>query len=336
MHRGLAAAPVARVPRAGWRAGLALLALSLVACRGDQDAAVAGTGTLEFVEVDVAATVGGRVSRVWVDEGDRVRAGDTLAVLTIPTLDADRRQRAARVAAVRAALAEARHGPRPAELARAEADLAAQTAEAERTASDVTRLAALAEQDVTSAQQFGAAQAAAKVAAARRDASAAQLRLLREGTRAERLEALAADLTAAEGALAASDATARDLVLLAPVAGRVIARRAEPGEVLAPGERALVLAETARQWVRIYVGQDRFPLIRAGLPATATLDALPDRPFTGEVRSIATRAEYSPRVALTEQERGDLLFAVRVEFRDTTETLKAGLPVTVRIATDRP
>lgn len=329
--------PARRRPLARSAGVVTLVALgTLGACHRGGGETVDGTGTLEFVEVDVAATVGGRVARVLVEEGDRVRAGDTLAVLTIPTLEADRRQRLARVTATRAALAEARNGARPAELARAEADLAAQTAEAERTAADVARLAPLAEQDMTSAQQLDAAKAAARVAAARRDAAAAQLRLLRDGTRAERVAALAADLAAAEGALAATDATARDLVLLAPVRGRVIARRAEPGEVLAPGERAVVLAETGRQWVRIYVGQDRFPRLRAGQAATATLDASPDTPFSGTVRAIATRAEYSPRVALTEQERGDLLFAVRVEFRDSTETLKAGLPVTVRIAADRP
>ena len=315
---------------------LLTLGLLLAACtRGTPDA-VEGTGTLEAVEVEVAAMAGGRVARVLVDEGDRVAAGDTLAILTIPTLAADRAQRMARVAAARAALLEAEHGPLPQEIARAEADRAAQAAEADRTAADVRRLTPLAANDMATAQQLEAAQAAAIVAAARRDAAAAQLRLLRDGTRVERIAALRAERHAADAALEALDATARDLVLIAPVTGRVIARRAEPGEVLAPGEQAVVLAETTRQWVRIYLGQDRFPLVRAGQRATATLDAFPDRPFDGTVRSLAARAEFSPRVALTEHERADLLFAVRVEFRDTTETLKAGLPVTVRVAVDRP
>lgn len=308
----------------------------LSACAGQAGDRVEGTGTLEAIEIDVAATTGGRVERVLVDEGDRVAAGDTLAVLTIPTLAAERAQRTARVAAARAALLEAEHGPLAPEIARAEAEVAAQDAEAVRSAADVRRLTPLAANDMATAQQLEAAQAAAAVAAARRDAATAQLRLLRDGTRTERLAALRAERANAEAALAATEATARDLVLLAPVAGRVVTRRAEPGEVLAAGERAIVLSETTRQWVRIYLGQDRFPLVRAGQVATATLDAFPDRPFTGVVRNVATRAEFSPRVALTEQERADLLFAVRAEFRDTTETLKAGLPVTVRITVDRP
>jgi HlyD family secretion protein len=315
---------------------LAFLLAFAAACGAGSAGTIEATGTVEFTETAIAATSLGRVERVLVDEGDRVRAGDTLVVLVQPTLAATRAQLAARAASARAVLADAVRGPRPAEISAAEANVAALTADAARTASDVTRLTPLAERDYTSAQQFEAARAAASVAAARRDAAVAQLDLLREGTRAEQVAARRADLAAAEAALAVADATARDLVLLAPVDGRVLTRRAEPGEVLPVGATALVLAETGRQWVRIYVGQAALPLIRPGATVTATLDAFPDRPISGVVREVSTQAEYTPRVALTEKERADLLFGVRAEFRDTTEMLKAGLPVTVRLARPIP
>jgi len=313
-----------------------LSATAATACAGPPSSGIEATGTLEYTETDVAATTSGRVERVLFEEGDRVQAGDTLVILTQPTLAAERTQRAARVAAARAALDEAVTGPRPAEIARAQANLAALAAEADRAASDVARLAPLASRDFATAQQLETAEAAARATAAARDAAAATLDLLREGTRPERLAALRAELAAARGALAAIDAVGRDLVLLAPVSGRVIARSAEPGEVLAAGGRALVLAETGRQWVRIFVGQETLPLVRVGQELTAALDAFPERRFTGVVRAVATAAEYTPRVALTETERADLLFAVRVEFRDSTEFLKAGLPVTLRVGHDQP
>jgi HlyD family secretion protein len=291
---------------------------------------VEATGVLEVVQVDLALLTAGRVSRVLVEEGDRVQAGDTLLVLDVPTLQADLSQRRARVAAARAALDEATAGPLPAEILAAEANVAALTAESERASSDAQRITPLAAQDFASAQQLETLLAAARTAASRRDAAAAQLRLLREGTRPERLAAARAELQSAQGALAALEATARDLALLAPTAGRVTARAAEPGEILAAGTRAVVIAETMRQRVRIFVGQEVLPQLSVGDSVTAVLDNYPDRPFRGVIASIATRAEYTPRVALTEAERADLLFAVRVEFRDTTEFLKAGLPVTVR------
>ena len=261
-----------------------------------------------------------------------MKRGDTLVVLTIPSLAADLDQRRARVRWSRANLEEAVQGARPSEIAQAEAERAALAAEADRTAADVERTTPLAERDMASKQQLDAALAAARSAAALRDAADARLQLLREGTRPERIAALRAELASNEAALAAGEATARDLVLLAPMSGRVISRRAEPGEVLAAGERALLLAETERQFVRIYVGQEAMSRIQVGMRASATLDAFPDRPIEGQVGAIATQAEYTPRVALTERERADLLFAVRVEFRDTTELLKAGLPVTVRLS----
>jgi HlyD family secretion protein len=49
------------------------------------------------------------------------------------------------------------------------------------------------------------------------------------------------------------------------------------------------------------------------------------------VTSIATRAEFTPRVALTERERADLQFAVKVVFDDSTGTLKAGVPIVVTL-----
>jgi HlyD family secretion protein len=311
--------------------GKAVVVAFLVACNPGADAPIEATGVLEVVEVDLAPMTNGRVARVLVDEGDRVRAGDTLLVLELPTLSDDIRQRAARVAAARAQLAEAVAGPLPAEIASVEAEVAALTAEAERAESDVRRLAPLAEQDFASAQQLETAQAVARTAAARRDAAAAQLKLLRDGTRAERVSMARAELASAEATLAAARSTERDLVLVSPVDGRVLVRNAEPGEVISAGARAMVVAETGRQRVRIFVDQQALPRLQVGQAVTATLDAFPDRPVTGRIAALATQAEYTPRVALTERERADLLFAVRAEFRDSTEFLKAGLSVTVRV-----
>jgi HlyD family secretion protein len=45
---------------------------------------------------------------------------------------------------------------------------------------------------------------------------------------------------------------------------------------------------------------------------------------------VSPQAEFTPRIALTEQERADLLFGVKVAIADTAGRVKAGLPATVR------
>src|SRR6185436_3480790 len=69
-----------------------LLAAALVAGCSRGNGEIRGSGTIEMDEIDIGSTVGGRVLRLWVTEGDTVQAGDTLAVL-------DRGEVAAQVAA---------------------------------------------------------------------------------------------------------------------------------------------------------------------------------------------------------------------------------------------
>jgi HlyD family secretion protein len=310
--------------------------LLLTWCAKPPGDAVEATGTLEVVEIDVAPTSPGRVTKVLVDEGAAIHAGDTLAVLTIPTLSADVAQRQARAASATAAFQEAEHGPRAEEIASAAAELASAEAAADRAAKDVERLRPLAAKQSISAQDFDAARALAASTAGHRDALRAQLQLLRDGTRPERVHAAEADAQSARASVASALATARDLVLVSPVTGTVTLRSAEPGEVIAAGQAALTVAQTGRQTVRVYVSEAVLPRVRTGQEVRGVLDAFPSREFKGRVVSISSKAEYTPRVALTETERSDLLFGVKVEFADTTGMLKAGLPITVRIDAPLP
>ena len=307
------------------------LAATIVGCSRAATVSIEATGTLEVVEIHVSSTVAGRVSRILVAEGATVHAGDTLAVLAQPTLPADELQRSARARAARAALDELEHGARAEELRRAEADLAGAEADAARTARDAERLKGLADRQVASAAQYDAARALAAQAGARRDAVKSTLALLREGPRTERLAAARAESDLADAAAASVRATAHDLILLSPVDGIVTSKNVEAGEVVPAGRAVVTVADVKRQSVRVFVAQAELSRVQQGRQVHALLDAYPNREFQGRVASIATRAEFTPRVALTERERADLLFAVKVEFADTTGMLKAGLPITVHI-----
>lgn len=322
-----------RGPVPWFAAVLGLLAMLAGACtRGDGDA-IEAVGTVEIREHDVAPMTAARVVRLLVDEGAAVEAGDTVAILSMSTLTADIEQARARLATTQAALREAEAGPRSAEIERAEAELRGAEAEADRAAKDLVRIQALTESGALAEQQLDAARTLAATSANRRDALRETLRLLRQGTRPERIAGARAEVATAQAALAAAQATRSDLVLLAPVNGIVLGRYAEAGEVVPPGTPVMTVGESSKPWVRVYVSPADAAHLTVGAPAIATLDDLPDREFPGRIVSLATKAEFTPRVALTENERADLLFAVRVELDDSTGTLKPGLPVTVSFGT---
>ena len=176
-------------------------------------------------EWDLAFKVGGVLSRVTVDEGAPVRAGQLLAEL------------------------------------------------------DTTELAA------------GAAQARAALAKARRDSERATLLAASDTAPRIAAEDGRTGVAVAEAALAAAEFNLRHARILAPDAGWVDRRMAEPGEVVAPGRPVLHLSGRGRGFVVRAALSDRDVLgLTRGAPATVLLDARPGLALPGRVTEIAHAA----------------------------------------------
>ena len=305
-----------------------LIAVAFLSACGKGSRPASATGTIEYTETDIAPDLGGRLGVLRAHEGDRVKAGDTLAILTAATMPADlKRQEAAAVDAI-AQLKDIQAGARPEEIARAEADVRRAESELALAQENRRRIEPLAAKGTLSAQRGDEVRAAEVQASERLAVARETLRQLRNGPRTETLAASRARVGQAEAGLASLQARAGELVLLAPTAGRVRGTWFEPGELVPPGRPVLTLADDTRPWVRVYVGQAAFAKLTPGAKATARLD-VDGAAITGHVVALSDKAEYTPRVALTEKERADLTFWVKVALDDSTGRAKAGLPVTV-------
>lgn len=285
--------PCDRARRLG---GAALLALA--ACGADRDTLTVA-GTIEIRQVQLATLAAGRLQRLYRDEGDTVRAGDTVAVLVQPGLAELIDQREAQAGAAQL---------RTAEVVAAEADSA-------RAANDLTRAERLRASDVISQQQYDQLRSAAAAAAAR-------LQAVRAAPR---------ESEAARAAVAAQRAIRDELTLIAPADGIVLTRYAEAGEVVAAGAPIVSIGLVREPWVRAYIGEPFIARVRVGQDVRIHVDGYADTTFAGRIVEIAPRAEFTPRVALTERERADLVFAIRVAIDDAGGRLKAGMPVDLDI-----
>ncbi len=302
------------------------LLLLLAAGCGGGDSGIIARGTVEMREYDVAPAAAARVVSVRVDEGDAVRVGDTLAVLTLADAGPQLAQQAARVEAARAALADLRAGARSPEIARAAAEVSAAEAEAIRTGRELERAERLMSEGVIARRELDNASAAAQVAAERRDAARASLRLLNAGARDQQVRAAEAELRAAEAARSGTEERLDDLVLTAPVDGVVLSRNAEPGEVMAPGVSVVKVGDAAHPWVRAFVRQDQLAALQVGKRVRIAPEGW-NGDAGGAVQSIDAEAQFTPRVALTADERSDLMFGVRINL---DSALPAGVWVEVR------
>lgn len=318
----------------GIRRNTALLLVGLIAgC--SRPASAPANGTIEATDTDLGAEVSARLTILRVSEGSRVKAGDTVAMLAATTLPADVARQEAMVEDAAAQLADLRAGARSQEIARGEAEVRRAEAELALAESTRRRIEPLAAKGNVPAQQGDEARAGVALASERLAAAREGLRLLQIGPRPGTVTASTARLREAEASLAAVRARQGDLVLVAPVAGRVRGIWFERGELVPVGRPVLTLSDDTRPWVRVYVGQADFVRIKIGTQATAALD-VPGPLLTGRVVAVSDQAEYTPRVALTEEERADLTFWVKIALDDSTGRAKPGLPVTVRFVFPAP
>jgi HlyD family secretion protein len=172
------------------------------------------SGNIEVTDAEVSFKIPGRVEARLVDEGEMVRAGQTVARLDSAELAQEVAARRAEMQAVQAALAELEAGSRPEEIAQAEASarqakarldemlagsrpeelsaaeavLRRATAEAERARLDAERYEGLYKKEIVSAQQYDLARTAYETALARQHEAEEQYKLVKEGPRKEQIE----------------------------------------------------------------------------------------------------------------------------------------------------
>lgn len=327
MSRAKIAIPVLLLAAAG-----AATAWFVTSRRGEADAGLVASGTVEATDAQLGFRVPGRVAALAAREGDRVTAGQELARLDSAELAARRAQAAAQVAAAEATLAEIERGARREEIAQARAGLAVaeeRRADAER---DLARTRRLFAGGAVAREALDKAQVALDVAKSQRTQAMEQLRLLEAGPRQERVAAARAQVAQAEAAVAAADAMLGDTVIAAPFDGVVTVRHREPGEVVPAGSPVLTVLDPGSRYVRIYIPENRVGAVRLGTRAAISADTYPDRAYPGEVSFIAAEAEFTPKSVQTAEERVRLVYEVKVRVTgDPGLDLKPGLPADVRL-----
>ena len=296
---------------------------------------VTASGTIEATESQLGFATGGQIVALRVQEGQAVKAGALLGELDSTETLARLAQWRAQAGAASAQLTELQRGSRTEEITQARAQVVAAEQTAADAARELARIKGLADRDLVSRQSLDQAQVTSDVAAARLDQARAQLAMVEEGPRPEKIAAQRALVSAAEAQLRAAEAAAVHLRLYAPGDGIITIRYHEPGETVGAGVPVVALLDPSDRWVRIYVPENRIGQVSLGERATITSDSWPDSSFVGEVEFISPQAEFTPRNVQTTEERVRLVYGVKVRITgDPGLLLKPGTPADVALEAD--
>ena len=276
-----------------------------------------GNGRIEAVEVDITTKFGGRVAAVLVREGDTVDVNQALAQIDTKELDAQ----------LRRAKAEVRRARQ--EKNSAVAVIAQRKSELSLAKKDLERSKGLYENDSISLEQL------------QRDETAVQ-------TRKAALAVAQAQLSNTEAAIEAAIANTEllkvqieDSVLKAPIAGRVLYRLAEPGEVLPAGGKVLTVLDLSDASMTIFLPTLQAGRLRINDEARIVLDAIPEYVIPATVSFVSPEAQFTPKEVETRTEREKLMFRVKVRIDQAllakhSAIMKTGVPgvAYVRLGTD--
>lgn len=311
-----------------WWSGLfvAPLLVAFGCQRVGHDGRLTAYGTVEVTEVRVASRVGGRVTSVLVEEGDVVKKGQPLVRFDLATLAAQRDQAKAAVEGAEARLKLMHEGARRQDVVAAQKALAAANIREDQAKREVARVQKLVTGRVASQQMLDNAKTALDLASSQAAATKAQYQKLLAGARTQELAQAEAAVDQAKAALAGLEDSLKDQEIDAPVDGIVIHRLVEPGEVAGPGTPLIVLGETAKPYVDVYVPEPDVGRTRTGTKADVHVDAFAKKVFHGKVTHVAEEAEFTPKNVQTADQRASLVFRVRVGVDDPKHQLRPGMP----------
>ncbi|HEY6844005.1 MAG TPA: HlyD family efflux transporter periplasmic adaptor subunit [Thermoanaerobaculia bacterium] len=254
------------------------------------------------------------MTRILIDEGSQVTAGEVLMYLETETIDRQIAQQQAAIEAARANLAKAVAGPRPQEIAKAQAI-------ATHDATEMHRIERMYHDGIAPKQQLDDATAQAKT-------SAEDLRLLQAGTRKEDIDAAPAQLEEQQRQLGVLQKQRSETVIRSSVTGVVQSMGLRPGDLVTPNQPVAEILESSQLWVRVYVPETELGLIHVNQRVRVRVDTFPNQWFAGVIATISSQGEYTPRNVQTRAQRAEQVFGVKV-LVDPNPKLKAGMAADV-------
>lgn len=269
-------------------------------------------GSFEATEVIVSAEAAGRILWFDAEEGTAVEPGVRIGQIDTLQLDLQRRQLEAQQAALLAS--------RPDIRAQAAA-LREQIAKQER---ELTRVQNLLRDGAATTKQ--------------RDDIEAQIRILQSQLSAalssldKSTVTIDGNAAVVEAQIAALDDRITRCRIASPIAGVVLTKYAEAGELAAVGKPLLKVADLEHLYLRAYFTSEQLAAIRVGDAVTVTADFGGDQryDYEGRITWISPESEFTPKTIQTRDSRANLVYAAKIAVQNDGR-LKIGLAGEVRL-----
>lgn len=269
----------------------------LVGC-GKKDKDYDATGTFEATEVTVSAEQTGKLMMFDITEGDKIEAGRQVGLIDTVQLYLKARQMGATKLVYSAQKPETQK------------QIAATRQQIAKARQEVNRYTQLVKEDAANRKLL--------------DDAKSQLQVLERQLEAQTssLNTSTRSLNAQMGTVDVEKLQIADQLqkchILSPISGTVLDKYAEPGEFATIGKPLFKIADTDNMYLRAYITSDQLRSVKIGQQVKVFSDygGGNRKEYRGTVTWISSKSEFTPKTILTDDERADLVYAIKIAVKN--------------------
>lgn len=314
----------------------AVLLVTFAGCGSDKDKnVIEGTGTIEAVNVTLSAKTTGQIKKINFNEGDQVKAGDTVFVIDTDALQIQLKQLEAGTDISKAQYSLLKTGARKEDILQAESVLKQAQVNYDLAKTDYDRMKPLYDNRTITKKQFDDSQGRLDIAASQLTAAKENYKKVQNFTRPEELKQAEGKVNQSISQADLIKKSINDSYIISPVNGVLSEKYFEVGESVTPMASLIKVSDLSTVELMIYIPETELPKIKYGDKADVTIDAFKDKTFKGKVIYISPEAEFTPKNIQTKDERTKLVFGVKLQIPNAEFYLKPGMPADAKIYTSR-
>lgn len=286
--------------------------LLLLAACGNRNGHFDATGNFETEEVIVSSEMTGKILRFAIEEGQTIAKDSIIGQIDAENIALQKEQVEASISAL---------GERTADVSPQvkllQDQLALQQTKLDNQLHEKTRIENLLRQDAATGKQLDDINFQIEATRKEMNMTQQQINVQRNNVSTQNRSILS-EGKPLEKRVAQLDDQLKRANIINPVAGTVITKYAEEGEITSSGKALYKIADLSNMILRAYISGTQLSQVKLGQTVKVLVDdgAKKYKEFSGTITWISDKAEFTPKTIQTKEERSSLVYAIKIKVKN--------------------
>jgi len=292
-------------------AGIWIIAVSLAACNSNKEKFDA-SGTFEADEVIVSSELNGKILSFNVDEGSVLKKDSTVGTIDAVNIALQKEQVEANIASLREKTSDV--SPQVKLL---QDQLTVQQAQLSNLEHEKKRIENLLKEDAATGKQLDDINYQVDALQKQMNVTQQQINVQKSNVSTQNRSILSEGKPLAKNIAMLEEQLSKSRIIN-PVAGTVLTKYAEAGEITAAGKALYKIADLSVITLRAYITGTQLSQVKLGQQVKVLVDDGKNKykELTGTITWISDKAEFTPKTIQTKDERANLVYAVKIKVKN--------------------